>query len=83
MELKIYSVRDAKGEIFNTPFYKKTHGEAERSFKELTKDDKSYVSKYPEDYDLYYIGEYDQRTGQFIPQDTPQHIVKAVNLIQQ
>jgi len=53
MELKIYSIRDAKAEVFHPPFYKKTHGEAERDFTTLSKDEKSNVGQYPDDYDLY------------------------------
>ena len=81
MEMKAYSIRDAKAEVFNTPFFNKTHGEAERNFQQLVKDEKSLVSKYPEDYDLYHLGNYDDRTGVFYPLDTPQHITKAIAFI--
>lgn len=80
MELKAYSIRDQKGEIFNPPFYKKTHGEAERDFHQLVKDDKSMPGQYPEDYDLYYLGIYDDQTGLFKSLDTPQHIIKAIQV---
>ena len=80
MNLLVYSVRDAKAEVFNTPFFQKTHGEAERTFKQLANDDKSMVGKYPDDYDLYYIGKYDDSSGKIEPLDTPQHVVKAIQL---
>lgn len=80
MQLKMYSIRDAKAEAFNPPFYKKTHGEAERDFTELTKSPDSMVHKYPEDYDLYYCGTYDDQTGLVESLTTPQHITKAVNV---
>lgn len=79
MELKAYSIRDTKAEVFNTPFFQKTHGEAERSFRQLVSDNKSMPSLYPEDYDLYYIGTYNDITGLVSPTETPQHIMKAVN----
>lgn len=78
MELKVFSIRDAKGEIFNSPFFKKTLGEAERDFHQLCQDEKSMVAKYPDDYDLYYIGDYCDESGKMKPLDTPQHMVKAV-----
>lgn len=78
MELKMYSVRDSKSEIFNQPWFQKTHGEAERSFTELVNDDKSMISKYPEDYDLYFLGIYNNDSGLVKPLDTPQHMLKAV-----
>lgn len=80
MILKAFSIRDSKADVFNTPFFQKTHGEAERSFKQLIQDDKSMLSKYPEDYDLYFIGEYDDNTGKLVTLDTPQHLVKAMQL---
>lgn len=83
MELKIYSIRDAKAEIFNAPFYKNTHGEAERDFTSLARDEKSNVHKYPEDFDLYFIGRYDDSTGKIQALDTPQHILKAVQVREQ
>nr|QJB19818.1 MAG: nonstructural protein [Microvirus sp.] len=80
MQLKMYSIRDAKAEAYNPPFYKKTHGEAERDFTELTKTPDSMVCKYPEDYDLYFCGTYDDQTGLVESLKTPQHIVKAATL---
>jgi hypothetical protein len=77
---KVYAIRDSKAECYNQPFFQKTHGEAERNFQMLVRDDKSTVSKYPDDYDLYYLGDYDDNKGLIKPLDTPQHIVKAVSL---
>lgn len=77
MILKIFSIRDSKGEVYNQPFFKKTHGEAERDFTTLVKDQKSTVALYPEDFDLYFIGEYDDNSGTLKPLDTPQHVLKA------
>lgn len=80
MRLKLYSIRDSKGEVFHPPFYQKTHGEAERSFNKLVHDEKSMIAQYPEDYDLYFHGEFDDQTGIFETLQTPQHIIKAVML---
>lgn len=80
MELKMFSIRDAKGEIFNQPFFAKTHGEAERNFHRLTTDPQSTVSQYPEDFDLYYLGIYNDQTGVTKSLDTPQHVQKAINV---
>lgn len=80
MQKRIYTIRDSKAEIFNQPFYYNTHGEAERAFKQLVMDEKSSISKFPEDYDLYYLGLYDDNSGKIESLDTPQHVIKAVNL---
>lgn len=83
MLLKAYSIRDTKAEVFNAPFWQKTHGEAERNFMELVNDKNSMVSKYPEDYDLYYLGDYDDLTGKIIALESPTHIVKAIHMVRQ
>ena len=77
---KLYSVRDSKGEIFNPPYFAKTHGEAERNFKRLVNDSQSMPSHYPEDYDLYYVGDFNDATGVLNALDTPQHIIKAISV---
>lgn len=79
LELKMYSIRDAKGEVYNQPFFKSTHGEAERDFKRLTQDEKSMVCQFPEDYDLYYVGSFDTLKGTIKGLETPQHIAKAIS----
>lgn len=79
---KIFSIRDAKAEVYKYQFSQKTVGEAERYFKGLF--DKAYpqndpmLVRFPEDYDLYYLGEFDDVTGKLKSLDTPQHIMKAV-----
>lgn len=82
MILKMYSIRDAKAEIFITPFFKKTHGEAERDFQTAVNDSKTTLHKYPEDFDLYYLGEYDDQKGLTQPLDTPQHVAKAISAVE-
>lgn len=77
MQQKIFTIRDSKGEFYSPPFYKNTHGEAERDFHTASKDPNTNISKYPEDFDLYCVGEFDNLTGKIKPLDTPQHIVKA------
>ena len=80
---KLYSIRDSKSEHFLQPILQKTHGEAERTFKDLANNKETTVSRNPEDYDLYYLGEFNDITGKYESLDTPQHIIKAVQLITQ
>jgi len=80
MQLKIFSIRDSKAEHYGQPFFQKTHGEAERNFSALVNDEKSMTAKYPEDFDLYYLGGYDDITGKIQVLDTPSHVIKATAL---
>lgn len=81
MLLKIFAIRDSKAEFYNQPFYQHTRLEAERTFSALANDSKSTIAQHPEDYDLYHLGEYDNISGKIKVLDTPEHIVKAANLI--
>lgn len=83
MILKAFSIRDAKANAFIAPWYKPTHGEAERYFHQLANDEKSMIKQYPEDFDLYHVGEYDDQTGIYKSLDQPQHLVKATQLLGQ
>lgn len=78
--LKIYTIRDSKGEYYTAPFFKNTDAEAIRDFRGLATDDKSTISKNPEDYDLYRLGTFDNQTGHIVPEKSPEHLVKANNI---
>lgn len=82
MKLKAFAVRDAKANVYNTPFFKQTQPEAERDFHRLVHDPKSLISMYPDDFDLFYVGDYDDNLGIFSALDTPQHIQKAAHVRQ-
>ena len=80
---KMYSIYDQKAGVFNNPFYKTTHGEAERDFTTAVNDEKTTLNQYPTDFDLYYLGDYNDQDGKFTTLDTPQHVVKAVQVLRQ
>jgi len=77
MQLKIYSIRDTKSNVFNNPFYKSTHGEAERDFTSVVNDEKSMINKYPADFSLWYLGTYDSDSGRFESLPVPDMIIEA------
>lgn len=81
MILKIFSIRDQKSEIFNSPFFKTAIGEAERDFQTAVNDPKTTLNKYPQDFDLYLLGEFNDNSGTFESLDTPQHLMKAIQCI--
>lgn len=80
MQLSMYSIRDAKAGFYHHPIFEKHNGEALESFTQLANDPKTPVCKYPEDYDLYYLGTYDDHTGLVQSLPTPEHVQKAVQL---
>lgn len=80
MQFKMFSVCDTKAQIFHVPFYKQTTTEAERDFSNLVNDERTTISKNPEDFDLFIVGEYDDQTGKVTCPQTPTHLVKGVFL---
>lgn len=64
MILKVFTVRDDKAGAFMQPFFSPTMGTAERSFMDACKGEGPFA-KYPHDYNLYYLCDYDDQTGKF------------------
>lgn len=80
MKSIIFAIRDSKAGYYAPPFVKPSRGEAERDFTTLSRDAQSTVNKYPEDFDLYELGVLDTATGKIAAHDTPQHMMKAVDV---
>lgn len=80
MKMGMYAVKDTKAQVFNTPFFQHTHGSAERAFEQLIRDPQSLCSKYPKDYDLYFLGSIDDESGKLSVTEKPQHIVSGEQL---
>lgn len=78
---KMYSIRDSKSETFHKPWHAHTHGEAERQFQTLVNDKQSQnLHDFPEDFDLYMVGVFDDQTGKIKALETPEHLIKAIAL---
>lgn len=64
--MKIYTVHDAKAEAYLQPFFMRTNGEAIRSFADACQTNEQF-KKWPADYTLFELGEYDELTGVITP----------------
>nr|QJB20881.1 MAG: nonstructural protein [Microvirus sp.] len=63
--MQVFSVRDKAVGAFLQPFYARSRGEAMRSFIDAMADGNHAFEKHPEDYDLYYLGDFDEEKGVF------------------
>lgn len=54
---------DKKAMFFDSPFCVENDIQAARAFDQAVNDPRSTLSKYPADFALYYLGEYDSGTG--------------------
>lgn len=79
MALFLFSVLDSKVGAYAAPFVCRTKGEAVRSFTEARKDAQSMVSKYPADYRLFCVGEWDEALGIIQPR-SPELVIGADEL---
>jgi hypothetical protein len=75
---KIYSVYDKKAAVYCTPFYSVNAATAVRDFGHVAKDSQTEIGKYPEDFSLWYFGEWDDQEPKFNLQE-PVHIANAID----
>lgn len=66
MKLFVVAIRDRKADVFVAPGFVNNIGICIRDFGESINNEKSFISKYPNDYDLYKIGELDDGTGEIV-----------------
>ena len=69
--LKIYSIYDAKVEAYMRPFFQQTKNQALRTWVDLCNDASHEIHKHSEDYTLFELGEFDDKTGKIIDHATP------------
>lgn len=73
MKLQIYSIYDSKVGAFVTPVFLRSRGEAIRSIVEAVNNPapNNNIEKYPADYTLFHLGEFDDETGLVQSFETP------------
>lgn len=62
MKLRMYSIFDRKAEVFNAPMCFVNDGICQRALTQIIPNDAD-MSKFPEDFDVYYIGDFDNASG--------------------
>jgi hypothetical protein len=77
MKLVMCSVYDGAAMAFHPPFFMRTRGEARRSFAATCADVKSSFHTNPEDFALFYVGEFDDAVGSVIQPMAPERLVTA------
>ena len=64
---KLYVLFDSKSETYTAPTLNPARGQALRSFSDgVNANDGNMLSKHPEDFTLFEIGEYDIHSGEII-----------------
>ena len=67
--MRLYSIRDAKTKAFSTPFFQQNDETALRMFRDELHgaNGPSMLSKHPEDFDLYCVGDWNDTSGAVRP----------------
>lgn len=80
--MKLFSIYDKKAATFNAPFNAPTEVHAMRNFSmEVNRNDQGNTLNFaPNDFALYQVGEFNDRTGQ-VENSTPQLITEASALV--
>ena len=71
MLMQVYSVKDEAVGVFFQPFFAAHDIIAIRMFQAGLKREDNLLSNYPNDYALYRIGTWAERTGKVIPENPP------------
>lgn len=80
MILQVWCVRDKAVGAYMAPFYARSRGEALRSFMDASADANRFAKHAP-DYDLYYLGTFDDATGLFVQgADNPERVMNALEV---
>jgi len=67
----MYTCYDAAAQAYLPPFVTPSERDALASFTEAANDPQSNICKYPKDFTLLQIGEFDERTGVLVKLETP------------
>lgn len=78
--MKLFSVFDRKAVTWGPPMQFKTDELARRSGVTLLKSGDSEIAKFPEDFDLYYVGTFDDDNG-LLTGDTPRLVFCFSDLV--
>ncbi len=78
MQLKIFSLYDEKIDAYMQPFFFPSKGHAVRAITDFTNDSSTSIGKYPEDFTLYELGEWDDGPASFSIHEHQINLGKAI-----
>lgn len=81
--MKILAVMDIKAKVFMKPFSDRFLAEALRSFEIGVNSKDSMFNRFPDDYALYEIADFDEQTGAVVPHAHPISIGTARHFLKE
>lgn len=80
MKLYLFSVYDKVSKMYVDLFTSQTREAAQRSFNSAAMNRNTMLAKYPTDFALYCLGEYDNATGEVSGLSTPELVQNCVEI---
>ncbi len=79
--MKIYAIKDEQVGAFNRPFYDHNHVGAKRNVTSAIAE--THLGKFPEAFNLYHLGEFDENKGTFKSPGNPELVCSVLQLIEE
>ncbi|QXP08088.1 MAG: nonstructural protein [Arizlama microvirus] len=79
--LKSFTILDTKAGLYMAPYFASNEALGIRTFKDLLNNPQSILAKHPEDFALYYNGEYNSQTAE-LTNGKLTHVCTALELQQ-
>lgn len=80
MKVMVFSILDKKSKVYFQPYFLSNEAIAVREFSKLVNNTDGNIKLFPEDFELYKIGEFDMSEGRLYPSEYPQPICTALTL---
>lgn len=81
MRMLMFSIYDSKTGLYQVPFVAHNKAHAMRTVTDFLHSDKSPISRFPTDYELYEIAQFDDCTGIITSLSAPVHVCKLLDLL--
>lgn len=80
--MRMFVLFDKRAEQWLTPFFSKTNGTAYRELQEVVRSggEGNMLSKYPNDFELYHVGEWNEHEG--VLTSVPLQLIGTVDQVQ-
>lgn len=80
MDQVLYSIYDKKAKVFGLPFHAPSDVVAMRQVSVAAKDPQLQLAMFPDDFDLYQIGYFDDQTGKITVPGVPVFVIAVCSL---
>lgn len=78
--MNMYTVRDSKAAAYLPPFFAVNSATAIRMMQDTANDPSTLFHKHPEDFQIFFIATFNERTGEIIP-NTHESLGKVIDLL--